>query len=102
MDIVCLSYDGNLADAALIAAMGALMRLQLPGTRRVDDEIFLTEGEEGSATHVCAWSYLRNSEGFSVVFQVVDNANGAQSVTDELQGLQRSSDYQYQSSGLSQ
>lgn len=46
MDIVCLSYDGNLADAALIAAMGALMRLQLPGTRRVDDEIFLTEGEE--------------------------------------------------------
>lgn len=46
MDIVCLSYDGNLADASLIAAMGALMRLQLPGTQRVDDEIFVTEGEE--------------------------------------------------------
>ena len=53
MDIVCLSYDGNLADAALIAAMGALMRLQLPRTRRIDDEIFLTEGEEDSARHVC-------------------------------------------------
>lgn len=77
MDIVCLSYDGNLADAALIAAMGALMRLQLPGTRRVDDEIFTTEGEEDSATRVCAWSYLSNSEGVSVVFQVVDNVHGA-------------------------
>ncbi|CAN0330229.1 unnamed protein product [Ectocarpus sp. 6 AP-2014] len=43
MDIVCLSFDGNLADATLIAAMGALMRLQLPGTRRIDDEIFVTE-----------------------------------------------------------
>lgn len=46
MDIVCLSFDGNLADAVLVAAMGALMRLQLPGTRRIDDEIFVTEGEE--------------------------------------------------------
>lgn len=45
MDIVCLSFDGNLADAALIAAMGALMRLQLPGTRRIGDEIFVTDGE---------------------------------------------------------
>lgn len=45
MDIVCLSFDGNLADAALIAAMGALMRLQLPGTRRIDDEVFVTNGE---------------------------------------------------------
>lgn len=45
MDIICLSFDGNLADATLIAAMGALMRLQLPGTRRIDDEIFVTEGE---------------------------------------------------------
>lgn len=45
MDIVCLSFDGNLADATLIAAMGALMRLQLPATRRIDDEIFVTEGE---------------------------------------------------------
>lgn len=46
MDIVCLSYDGNLADASLIATMGALMRLHLPGTQRVDDEIFVTKGEE--------------------------------------------------------
>lgn len=45
MDIVCLSFDGNLADAALIAAMGALLRLKLPGTRRIEDEIFVTEGK---------------------------------------------------------
>lgn len=44
MDIVCLSFDGNLADAALIAAVGALMHLKLPGTRRIDDEIFITNG----------------------------------------------------------
>lgn len=48
MDIVCLSYDGNLTDAVLIAAMGALMRLKLPGTRRIDDEMFITEGETHS------------------------------------------------------
>lgn len=46
MDIVCLSYDGNLADAALLAAMGALMRLKLPGTRRFEDEICITDGED--------------------------------------------------------
>ncbi len=45
VDIVCLSFDGNLADAALIAAVGALMRLQLPATRRIDNEIFVTKGE---------------------------------------------------------
>lgn len=50
MDIVCLSYDGNLADAVLIAAMGALMRLKLPGTRRIDDEMFITEGETHSTS----------------------------------------------------
>lgn len=48
MDIVCLSYDGNLTDAVLIAAMGALMRLKLPGTRRIDDEMFITEGKTHS------------------------------------------------------
>lgn len=45
MDIVCLSYDGNLTDAALLAGMGALMRVYLPATKRIDDEIFITEGE---------------------------------------------------------
>ena len=45
MDIVCLSFDGNVADAALVAAMGSLMRLKLPGTRRIGDEIFVTEGK---------------------------------------------------------
>lgn len=45
MDIVCLSFDGNLADTALVAAIGSLMRLNLPGTRRIGDEIFVTEGK---------------------------------------------------------
>lgn len=53
MDIVCLSFDGNLADAALVAAMGALTRLQLPGTRRIDDEIFVTEGENNAIGFRC-------------------------------------------------
>lgn len=53
MDIVCLSFDGNLADAVLVAAMGALMRLKLPGTRRVDDEIFVTEGENNALDAQC-------------------------------------------------
>eukprot|EP00903_Cladosiphon_okamuranus_P019258 g17705.t1 len=43
IDIVCLSFDGNVADAALVAAMGSLMRLKLPGTRRIADEVFVTE-----------------------------------------------------------
>lgn len=46
MDIVCLSFDGNLADASLIAAMAALLCVKLPGTQRIDDEIFVTEGED--------------------------------------------------------
>lgn len=46
MDILCLSFDGNLADAALIAAMGSLMRLKLPGTRRIGDEVFVTKGKQ--------------------------------------------------------
>lgn len=46
MDIVCLSYDGNLADGSLMAAMSALMCLELPGTQRIDDEIVTTAGEE--------------------------------------------------------
>lgn len=45
MDIVCLSYDGNLADGSLMAAMSALMCLELPGTQRIDDEIVTTAGE---------------------------------------------------------
>lgn len=45
MDIVCLSYDGNLADGSLMAAMSALMCLELPGTQRIDGEIVTTAGE---------------------------------------------------------
>ena len=52
MDIVCLSYDGNLADASLMAAMGALMCLELPGTQRNEDEIVTTTGED------CGFKYL--------------------------------------------
>lgn len=46
MDIVCLSFDGNLADAGLVAAMAALMRLKLPATRQIGDELFITDGED--------------------------------------------------------
>ena len=52
MDIVCLSYDGNLADASLMAAMGALMCLELPGTQRNEDEIVTTTGED------CGFKYV--------------------------------------------
>lgn len=45
MDIVCLSFDGNVADAGLVAAMAALMRLKLPATLQIGDELFITEGE---------------------------------------------------------
>lgn len=63
MDLVCLSYDGNLADAALVAAVSALMRLQLPGTRRIDDEIFITEGEDrGTDTSGACTRPLANDE----------------------------------------
>lgn len=42
--IISLSYDGNLTDASLLAAMAALMCLKLPQTQRVEDELFVTEG----------------------------------------------------------
>lgn len=44
IDIVCLSFDGNVADAGLVAAMAALMRLKLPATRQIGDELFITKG----------------------------------------------------------
>lgn len=43
IDIVCLSFDGNVADAGLVAAMAALMRLKLPATRQIGDELFITK-----------------------------------------------------------
>lgn len=52
MDIVCLSFDGNLADAALLAAMAALMRLKLPGIQMMDDEVFINDGEPRAFCHV--------------------------------------------------
>lgn len=45
MAIVCLSFDGNLADAALVAATAALMCLKLPRTQCLEDELFVTDGE---------------------------------------------------------
>ncbi|CAM9305738.1 unnamed protein product [Choristocarpus tenellus] len=45
LDIVCLSYDGNLADASLIAAVAALLRLKLPDTIEVDGEIIVKSGK---------------------------------------------------------
>ncbi|CAM9126909.1 unnamed protein product [Discosporangium mesarthrocarpum] len=39
IDIMCLSFDGNLMDACLIAALAALLRLKLPDTSTVDDEV---------------------------------------------------------------
>jgi exosome complex RNA-binding protein Rrp42 (RNase PH superfamily) len=43
--VLCLSYEGNVTDAALIAVMACLLRVQLPETVTAEDgEVLIAEG----------------------------------------------------------
>lgn len=45
LDIVCLSREGNLTDAAILAAIVALSDVILPATTiSKDDKVLLTQG----------------------------------------------------------
>jgi exosome complex component RRP43 len=45
IDVLCLSYEGNVTDAALIAVMACLLRVQLPETVTAEDgEVLIAEG----------------------------------------------------------
>jgi exosome complex RNA-binding protein Rrp42 (RNase PH superfamily) len=45
LDIMCLSHEGSLLDAALLAAAAALSNVKLPPTETTkDDEVVLVRG----------------------------------------------------------
>eukprot|EP00465_Bigelowiella_longifila_P009208 CAMPEP_0185257446 /NCGR_PEP_ID=MMETSP1359-20130426/6514_1 /TAXON_ID=552665 /ORGANISM="Bigelowiella longifila, Strain CCMP242" /LENGTH=300 /DNA_ID=CAMNT_0027842545 /DNA_START=51 /DNA_END=953 /DNA_ORIENTATION=+ len=51
LDLVCLDYSGNLFDASLIAAVGALKSLVIPPTVVADDgEVMLRQGSGSNLT----------------------------------------------------
>ena len=70
-DIMCLDYDGNVIDAALIALVAALGDLKLPETRNVEGktDVFLVpevrrrNGERGSEkrNRVRDWKAAENN-----------------------------------------
>jgi exosome complex component RRP43 len=45
IDVMCISYDGNAADAALVCAVTCLRHLKLPSTSEVDGLRFIEDGE---------------------------------------------------------
>ena len=54
IDVYCLSYDGNITDAALIAVMACLSKLKLPRTTVfAQGEVLIAEGDIFIQLFIC-------------------------------------------------